>query len=510
MSFKKSRKIKLLFACVLSVALIFQGAFVLFDTVYGADEQTADDLGYVDNQLIVTFKEDVSNKEAADIVAFAVSEELVKDNANVVGSSLAKIKKETSLKKIKSDENTMLVKLDGSLEEVSIAKEIARNPDVERAQPNYRYKAGADSSNIKAGGAPGEKDDWYLDYIDAPEAWKLIEEQGKKTDDNTDLKPVTVAVIGVGNETALIKEVAGKNQSDILSLLTIEAAATTEDLIESIDFARNHNAKIILLASGRHGYDGALERKVNKVAEDGVLFIAPAGDEGSDVAWYPSDFENCMGCINTNKYTDAFSMACKNDAASYGENKNLSAPGTDIKIQYEDGGEVTETGSICSAAIVAGTAAMVMYVEPEMKADQVKDVLEKSANDICVSGYDVYTANGMVDAYKALTLATGQKAKEDKVTLGKANAKAKAETGHILISWSAIKGASNYVIYRKGPSDEDYVQVASVNEEETSWSDSSCIVGKEYSFKVMAAATSKDGKKIRGELSEAVSAKIGQ
>ena len=146
MSFIKNRTIKITIVCVLAAALAAGGAFAIFDTAYGADEQT-DELGYVDNQLIVTFKEDVTNKEAADIVAFAVSEEMVKGSASSTGGSIAGIKDKTTLKKIKSGENIMLVKYGGNIDEVTIAKEIARNPDVDSAQPNYRYKTAANSKD---------------------------------------------------------------------------------------------------------------------------------------------------------------------------------------------------------------------------------------------------------------------------------------------------------------------------------------------------------------------------
>ena len=548
MSFIKNRTIKITIVCVLAAALAAGGAFAIFDTAYGADEQT-DELGYVDNQLIVTFKEDVTNKEAADIVAFAVSEEMVKGSASSTGGSIAGIKDKTTLKKIKSGENIMLVKYGGNIDEVTIAKEIARNPDVDSAQPNYRYKTAANSkddegttssgttnsttasettaSSTTAAQPQGQGSDWYLDYIDAPEAWQLIKEQKAKAATSTETeestasestetstteaaksesKPITVATIGAGSEISLVKAVVGKD-NDIVTQVNVDAASTTADLIAGIDYACNHNARIIMIAAGRQGYDGALERKVNKAYDEGVLVIAPAGDEGSDGTWYPSDFDKCIGCVNTVKYTDAYSTACKNEESNYGDDKNISAPGTDIKVVYEDGGEVTETGSVCSAAIVTGTAAMVMHVDPQMKAEKVKEVLENSANDISTSGRDVYTGHGNVNAQKAVAMAVGIKAKADKATLGKVTAKAKASDGNIAVSWSAVKDAKNYVIFKKGPDDKDYTQAVSVSKDETSWTDSSCVAGKEYSYKVMAASTSDDGKKIKGEMSDPVSAK---
>ena len=149
-----------------------------------------------------------------------------------------------------------------------------------------------------------------------------------------------------------------------------------------------------------------------------------------------------------------------------------------------------------------------MSFHPGAKIDpNVKEVLENSANDISTSGRDVYTGHGNVNAQKAVAMAAGIKAKADKATLGKVTAKAKASDGNIAVSWSAVKDAKNYVIFKKGPDDKDYTQAVSVSKDETSWTDSSCVAGKEYSYKVMAASTSDDGKKIKGEMSDPVSAK---
>ncbi len=523
MSFIKSRTIQLIIVCVVALAMIAQGAFVIKDTAYGADENSTDNLGYVDNQLMVTFKQDVSHKEAVDIVAFAVSEELLKNNAGAA-ASISKIKEGITLKKIKSDDNMMLVKIGTNLDEETISKELERNPDVDKAQPNYRYKAAADTDFAKATAQQtseqqAQQTEWYMDYIDAPEALKVIEEQKNKkqqtqenqagTESSEESNPVTIAIIGGKYEGALINNVVGKG-NDIIATMPVEAEATTAGITSGIDYACSHNARIIILSVGRGGYDAALEKKINWALEEGALIIAPAGDEGIDAAWYPADYKNCIGCVNTVKYSDAYSMACRNEKSNYGKDKDISAPGTDIRITDENGEEVTGTSSSCSAAIVAATAAMVMHTDTKLKPAEVRETLVKTATDISVSDFDVYTGYGNVNAYEAVALATGVKTSAEEKTLGKTVAKAKAEKEGIAISWSSVKDASNYIVFRKGPEDDYYMQIADLNEDEMKWSDTGCAVGKEYSYKVMAAATSEDGKKIKGEGSDPMTVKFGE
>ena len=140
----------------------------------------------------------------------------------------------------------------------------------------------------------------------------------------------------------------------------------------------------------------------------------------------------------------------------------------------------------------------------------MKDLLVDTANDISVTGYDVYTGYGNVNAYKAVAKAAGVKVSDHGGTLGKTKAKARGGAGNITISWTKVKGAEHYIVSRKGSGDKDYSQITDLSKEETSWTDEGCEADEEYSYKIVAVATAKDGKKIKGESSEPVSAKIIQ
>lgn len=527
MSFVVIRTMKKVLIGALAVAMAVQSAFVIPDAVFGVEEAPTDETNYVENQLIVTFKDNVNNKEAANIVAFAVSEELIRENRGNV-PSIAELKALNTLRKIKIEKNVMLVKLGVSLDEMTVAEEIEKNPDVETAQPNYCYEA-ITGSKTAAGTDQRKTEQWYLDYIDAPEAWKLIE-QNKKKSGKAGGKTVTVAYLdgrGVmkaadkqSYEMSVIDTVTGGNKGIVKPIAvdvsggesnrTQQSVTTTADIIAGMDYACNHNARIITMCFGRRGYDAALERKVNWAAKEGVLIIAPAGDGGSTDAWYPSDYDSCLSCINTNQYKDAYSTACRNETSNYGDKKDISAPGTSINAADEKNNAISGTGTSYAAAVVTAAAAMVMYTDPKLPASKVKDLLVDTANDISVTGYDVYTGYGNVNAYKAVAKAAGVKVSDHGGTLGKTKAKARGGAGNITISWTKVKGAEHYIVSRKGSGDKDYSQITDLSKEETSWTDEGCEADEEYSYKIVAVATAKDGKKIKGESSEPVSAKIIQ
>ncbi len=430
----KKRRIKNTVAITMAMVMILLGV-VASDgsnvlSSYGADENVVDNPNYADNQLIVVFNEDVDRASAADIVAFALSEEMINERRSTSG--IKSIRDSINIKKIKTDNNMMLISLSTSVDEKAAAREIAKNPDVDSAQPNYIYSL----NDGEIAEQMHDNGDWYLDFIGAEKAQKLVSEARKTTDkvivacldtgvidDHEALSGVETIttstdeiVYGHGTQMAgLIAKTAGKDNVKILDIDTFKenvygsgTVTTTADVIAGIDYACRHDARIITMAFGRHGYDNALVAKMDWAAKEDVLLIASAGDNGNDESWYPADYENCLGCINTVKFDKTEDDTFKNSSSNYGDAKNISAPGTQISVADINGGFVQESGSAYSAAVIAGTAAMVIFANPDLTAAEVSEILISTADDLGEKDFDTFTANGNVNANKAVTKALKQ------------------------------------------------------------------------------------------------------
>ena len=549
MLFRRRSTTKKATAVIIALLMALSGSVMMPGASYAVND-AVDDPNYADNQLIVTFKDDVSKTSAADIVAFAVSEELIQENGS--STSISNIKDEITLTKVKSDQNMMLAQFNVNLDEEVTAREMQKNPEVVAAQPNYYYVTG-----YVGDGMTYDDSQWHLDYIDAPQAWSLIERLTKngKLDSK---KKVTVAMLdcGVSSEHEELQKsmeasintsnnenprsghgtsmagiigasagnddgvtgVAGGQGNNIVKLMSIDvfhddtrttnvSAATTADIIAGLDYACSHNAQIVTMGFGRHGYDKALEDKINWTAEEGVLMIAAAGDDGEAGKWYPASYENCISCINTVKYTDAFSAECKSDSSSYGDENAIAAPGTAIKTTDLNNQYTTVSGSSYSAAVVAGTAAMVMFVDPTLTPNKVKDILYKTTTDLGISGKDVFTGWGNVNAYRAVAKAAKVKVKESG-SLDTPVAKVTVDEGTLVVSWKEVADADGYIVSRKAAGEEAYSQVAELPKDELAWSDGGCKTGTKYSYIVLAKSTTEDGKKLSSKNSKAVTGVI--
>ncbi len=85
---------------------------------------------------------------------------------------------------------------------------------------------------------------------------------------------------------------------------------------------------------------------------------------------------------------------------------DISAPGKDITSAGKTGDQyVKMSGTSMATPAVSGLIALLLQKFPTLDAEQVREVLAKSAVDIDAPGYDVNTGHGRVDAVKALAVA---------------------------------------------------------------------------------------------------------
>jgi hypothetical protein len=89
-----------------------------------------------------------------------------------------------------------------------------------------------------------------------------------------------------------------------------------------------------------------------------------------------------------------------------GKNIDVAAPGDSFSTQM-GGGYVSTGGTSYSAPIVAGVAALVMSVNPQLSGDQVQNIVKQSADDLGAAGWDPIYGSGRVNAARAVSMAGG-------------------------------------------------------------------------------------------------------
>jgi hypothetical protein len=206
-------------------------------------------------------------------------------------------------------------------------------------------------------------------------------------------------------------------------------SAPVSVLVETILYAVDQGADVINASWGGYFSSQTLEDALATAHAAGVVFVASAGNSGRDAATHlPS------------AYRDAISVAALNhedelsDFSNYGLSVDLAAPGggdgppprekkrPDRSILSlhsaaihpyggfgrnvvlkQDGAEYLRlSGTSMAAPHVAGTAALVLSVNPGLSVEQVRQVLRSTAIDLGPPGPDDEFSYGCVDAAAAV------------------------------------------------------------------------------------------------------------
>lgn len=186
-------------------------------------------------------------------------------------------------------------------------------------------------------------------------------------------------------------------------------------IINGIRWATDKKADVINLSLGYSYPSRALEDAVNYAYERGVTVVAAAGNDGTDEVLYPAAFENCIavGAVQYDKDLAPYS--------NYGDGLDLVAPGGNLEVDqnydgFEDGilqetfaafgigwGYWFSTGTSMASPHVAGVAALVKSIHPEYGPDDIRQVLQDTAQDLGAPGWDERYGYGLIDAYAAVS-----------------------------------------------------------------------------------------------------------
>lgn len=284
----------------------------------------------------------------------------------------------------------------GESVEAAVAK-LSRDPDVEFAQPNYRYYATATPNDTSyanlwglnntaqtvpsasyatnnpglAGKDIGAQEGWDLNtdcsskvvaVIDTGVNYNHTELDGNMWPGNgydfvdNDTDPMDLN--GHGTHVAGVIGAEGNNASgvtgvcwdaSIMAVRVLDASGSglTSDVVSGVDWAVANGADVINMSLGGSSYDSALAASVLAASNAGVVLVVAAGNDGTNnntIAQYPCNLPGanlvCVAALDQRYSLATFS--------NYGNNAvDVGAPGTNILSSWH--GTETETTDDFSA-----------------------------------------------------------------------------------------------------------------------------------------------------------------
>lgn len=186
-----------------------------------------------------------------------------------------------------------------------------------------------------------------------------------------------------------------------VKFLTASGGGTLADAVKSIDYATLMGAKIMSNSWGGGGPSQALKEAIQRANEKGILFVAAAGNDGSNNdsrPTYPAnyDVENVLSvaAIDNKGALASFS--------NYGKRTvHVAAPGVNVYSSTLGQSYSTYSGTSMATPHVSGVAALLASYEPELTGVQLKQRIMSTAKPIrTIAGR---TSTGLVSAFNALT-----------------------------------------------------------------------------------------------------------
>ena len=284
----------------------------------------------------------------------------------------------------------------------ALAAPCADPPDLNRAQ---RLPAAVSSLSVQAPGPtpPVAVLDTGVD-ASAPELAGRVRTGFNSVDGSAD----TSDSDGHGTEVASIVSGTGRFQgvSPTTPIIPIKiynrSSETTVDwVVKGIDAAVKAGAPIINISSSNPAKDVAaadasvLQQAITAAFAKGTITVVAAGNEGRGTAAIPGSLERVLtvGSANAEGTRDAFS--------NFGPWVDIVSPGADLILPAPktvcESGYGTASGTSFSAPAVAGAAALILALRPELNAQQLYDLMRLfSAKELYAPGRDDDSGYGLL------------------------------------------------------------------------------------------------------------------
>lgn len=429
---RKRRKARIWMSVLLSLIFAFGGVLQV-----SAVEET-ESPSYVPGELLVLYREDVSDEEAEQLV-------------EIQGDDRIEVLAETQEGTI-----AMVQVAEGTTVEQA-AEMYASDNRVIAATPNYEMELYADSIVNDVDYAQQD----YLAQTNVPQAWNIVNSAGHNRikvavldtgvdishpdlrnvlnlrdskevlDLNGNLGPLKgdgyqsgVKTTGGGHGTHVagilaaeanngqgIAGVASVIDNSAVELIAVDVFSNDKTtnlsyVIKGLEYAKAAGAKVINLSLGMKksdiGENDVIFRTLcRSLADEDIILVCAAGNDGKGdngtISTIPSDYDSTISVI-------ALDGAQKRSSSSnYGSLKDISAPGKNIHSTTKGGTYGRLNGTSMSSPEVSGIVAMMCSINPELTVEEVREILTTTATDIGTPGFDVYTAAGIVDAQAAVT-----------------------------------------------------------------------------------------------------------
>lgn len=191
-----------------------------------------------------------------------------------------------------------------------------------------------------------------------------------------------------------------------LKFMDANGSGTTADAIKAINYVIDRkragvNVRIISASWGSTMKSKALEDAIRKAGDEGILFVAASGNSSADSdksPHYPAgyDLPNMISVAALNRNDELASFS------NYGaKSVHVAAPGAEILSTWLKGSFEEHSGTSMATPLVAGEAALILSVSPNLSVKELRERIFKSVDKLDALNGKVATG-GRINAAKAV------------------------------------------------------------------------------------------------------------
>lgn len=188
--------------------------------------------------------------------------------------------------------------------------------------------------------------------------------------------------------------------SPLMTLRAFDATGNAEDddVAAAVVYAADNGVRVLNLSFGDVFYSPLMHDALRYARARGVVIVASAGNEGSGEPHYPSSYPEVISVAMTD------SNDLRNELSNFGSQISIAAPGVEVLATARDTSYRLAGGTSIAAPYVSGVSALVLARQPSWSPEEIRGVLELSADDLRPSGWDPFHGAGRLNARRAVEM----------------------------------------------------------------------------------------------------------
>lgn len=355
---------------------------------------------YAENQLIVVFNDDVSDKKIDSIV----------DKQDGECTEITDISEDLKAAQVEVNEDTAL---EDAIEDFS------SNPKVAYVQPNYKYTFDDTDKYLNPDTANKVSYQYQFDQCNIFGAWDELYSMPSR-------QKVKVAVVDTGVDVkhedlqanlkykdSYVRTLSGKRKNskrdsgehgthvsgiigatygngiggsgvasgyknDLIDLIVVGISSDGEglytmDVIAAIAYCIDEGVDVINMSFGGDGRDKVMEAAMKKAYDKGIVLVAASGNEETSYYTSPGSFKEVIAVNATNKLKETTYWS------NFGTWTDISAPGNNIMSTVPGNKYEIMSGTSMATPVVTGIAALVKIANPKLTPAQIANILYATA-----------------------------------------------------------------------------------------------------------------------------------